>query len=157
MKNKRIYYIRKVSFLLFKTVNVNTYCINNSFVFVLISLIFLLGCGPDIGGGGSVHIPPEIIRVGEPTVIKLELSVWGQGYGKISKRYTKVQCHYKNDMNNDFKTIDMVLTQENSKTALFICTLPPFRTSGQLEYYFTMLLDGHENRRDEKPIPIRNE
>lgn len=155
MKSSILNRIKKIYFSSDTTLIIDLYLKINTFYLILILVIFCIGCEPEIGGGGSVHIQPKLIRMNEPTEIKLELSVWGEGSKKISKRYSRVQCHYKTDKTYGFEKIDMILQKENDKVAIYTCILPPFRKKGQLEYYFTMMFDGHENRRDESPILIQ--
>jgi hypothetical protein len=72
---------------------------------ILTVCLLLIGCA---GGGGSIHNPPQSLRYGTPTELKLEVSVWGAGSGKIIKRYKDVTCHYRPEPNQRFKPISMV-------------------------------------------------
>ncbi len=112
----------------------------------------LASCRPpglEIGGGGSTHIPPERISLGEPTTLKLELSVWGEGSGAMSKRWKDVRCHYRIVGAETYASLDMVIHEAKKDTIVFACTVPPQQNPGStLEYYFDMMFDGHYNKRE---------
>ncbi len=119
----------------------------------------LIGCA---GGGGSVHNPPPFIPFGTPTELRLEVSVWGAGSGKIIKRYKEVTCHYRLDPNQEFTAIPMVPDatpeQLNARDRLtFKCTLPAFHPDQgkTVEYYFDMLFDGYYNKRPAVKVDLK--
>jgi len=128
-------------------------------------ICFLLtSCGIQVGGGsGSVHNPPPFISYGAPTELKLELSVWGAGHGKIIKRYKNVKCHYRLDQNGKFEAVELIpdATQEQQeaekKRLTFKCVLPPFHPGQgrEVEYYFDMRFDGHYNRRPSEKVRLQ--
>jgi len=125
---------------------------------ILVVCLLLCSCA---GGGGSVHNPPPSIRYGTPTELKLEVSVWGAGFGKIIKRYKNVTCHYRLGPNQEFKPIHMVPDaatpeQLNARDRLtFECTLPAIQPNEgkAVEYYFDMLFDGVYNSRP--PVQVK--
>jgi hypothetical protein len=130
----------------------------------LVSAMFLIsGCRPpgfEIGGGGSTHIPPSVITYGKATDIKLELSVWGEGSGKMSERWKAVRLHYKTDRDTQLYSIPMHLDKEEAKRIYFSCRIPPILdpNAQSITYYFDMIFDGQYNKQDEGPVPIhRNE
>jgi hypothetical protein len=119
----------------------------------------LTSCRPsgfEIGGGGSTHIPPGRLVQCEPTTLELELSVWGEGSGAMSKRWKAVRCHYRITGEAQYTAIDMTIEEETKNKILFACTIPPQPNAGStLEYYFDMMLDGHYNKRDGGTIDIQ--
>ena len=118
----------------------------------LLCLFFSSGAG----GGGSTHIPPKTILIGHPTILILELNAWGAGSGKLSKRYTDIQCRYRVGGEEKFTTIPMSPTVENSTVLTVQCILPPLtaKPGEKLEYYIDMKFDGVYNKRAEVPIPF---
>jgi len=117
----------------------------------------LAGCDGIAGGGGSVHLPPEAIAYGEATPLQLELSVWGSGSGKVSRRYTNVQCYYRTENTSTFTTLQGQLTRELEDRIFVKFELPALSPSdgSWVEYYFDMSFDGHYNRRDVTRVPLR--
>ena len=126
----------------------------------IILSVSMLGCscrppGFEIGGGGSVHIPPDRILQGQHTPLHLELSVWGEGSGTMSKRWKEVKCHYRAAGTEAYVTLNMTAQSEDKKKILFTCTIPPQDAVGStVEYYFDMLFDGHYNKREGGQIRI---
>jgi hypothetical protein len=115
--------------------------------------LFFASCA---GGGGSTHIPPKTILIGQPTILILELNAWGAGSGKLSKRYTDIQCHYRVGRDDKFIAIPMSPTAENSTLLTVQCILPPLtaKPGDKLEYYIDMKFDGVYNKRMESPVPF---
>lgn len=113
--------------------------------------LFFASCA---GGGGTTHIPPKSIRIGQPTPLVMELSSWGAGSGKLSKRYTDIQCHYRVGGNDKFTTVPMVPKMETPTLLTVECTIPPLvaKPGEKLEYYIDMKFDGVYNKRNEAPI-----
>src|ERR1019366_5434021 len=107
------------------------------------------------GGGGSVHIPPKSIHIGQPTTLTMELSVWGAGSGKLSKRYTDIQCHYRIAGSENFFALPMTPTTETADHLTVECVIPslPAKLGDKLEYYIDEEFDGVYNKRIEKPVP----
>ena len=124
----------------------------------LLAVLCVTGCRPpgfEIGGGGSVHIPPEKILIGKPTTLELELSVWGEGSGEISDRFADVKCNYQIEGDANLITIPMTVKNKQKTKVIFVCTIPPTKKQGyRLKYYFDWLFDGHYNKREESSIPI---
>ena len=111
--------------------------------------------GFEIGGGGSTHNPPANIIQGEPTTLTLELYIWGEGSGKMSKRWKDVKCHYRIEGTGTYTILDMAIYEEKNDTIAFTCTIPPQQSDGlKLEYYFDMVFDGHYNRREGGSVKI---
>lgn len=127
---------------------------------ILAIFLLLSGCA---GGGGSVHNPPSSIRYGMPTELKLEVSVWGAGSGKIINRYKNVTCHYRLGLNQEFKQINMAPDavspeQLNARDRLtFKCTLPAIQPQEgkAVEYYFDMIFDGVYNSRPPVKVELQ--
>ena len=115
--------------------------------------LFFASCA---GGGGSTHIPPKTILIGQPTILILELNARGAGSGKLSKRYTDIQCHYRVGRDDKFIAIPMSPTAENSTLLTVQCILPPLtaKPGDKLEYYIDMKFDGVYNKRMESPVPF---
>jgi hypothetical protein len=117
-----------------------------------------LGNAPkfEIGGGGSIHHPPDYLVRGQPANMALELSVWGEGTGTIRERYKNVSIHYKTDRQNDYVAMLMTIDKVETNTLTYKCIIPPQATldGDTFHYYFDELFDGHYGRRDEEPVPI---
>ncbi len=109
------------------------------------------------GGGGSKHIPPKTILIGQPTRLIMELNAWGAGSGKLSKRYTDIQCHYRVGGDDKFISIPMSPTAENSTLLTVQCILPPLsaKPGEKLEYYIDMKFDGVYSKRTESPVSFK--
>lgn len=124
-------------------------------------VIFILGCRPpgfEIGGGHSGHTPPDEITFGTPTKLELKLSVWGEGSRRMSKRWTKVTCYYKLDIENVFHHIPMTIAKEEKDRINFECYLPAVtdKNAKTVIYYFDLLFDDHYNKHEVNPIPVKN-
>lgn len=113
--------------------------------------LFFTSCA---GGGGTTHIPPKSIRIGQPTPLVMELSNWGAGSGKLFKRYIDIQCHYRVSGNDKFTTIPMVPKVETATLLTVECAIPSLaaKPGEKLEYYIDMKFDGVYNKRTEAPI-----
>ena len=116
--------------------------------------LLIISCA---GGGGSTHIPPKTILIGQPTSLILELNAWGAGSGKLSKRYTDIQCHYRVGGDEKFTAIPMYPTAETSTLLTVQCILPPLtaKPGDKLEYYIDMKFDGVYNKRMESLVPFK--
>jgi hypothetical protein len=119
----------------------------------------IVACRPpgfEIGGGGTVHIPPDQIRLHQTTMLELELRVWGEGTGKMTKRFTDVNCYYRIAGTNDYTKIAMTVKQEDAKKVVFTCVIPPQNERGKkIEYYFGMRFDGTYSRREGGCVPVK--
>jgi len=127
----------------------------------LVLICVVSACRPpgfEIGGGGSTHTPPKELIYGKDTDIKLELSVWGEGSGKMRDRWKDVTFHYKTNLDFQFRSIPMHPDKEEHKRIYFSCKLPPIKdvNAQSVTYYFDMLFDGHYNKHEEGPIPLRH-
>ena len=127
--------------------------------FLLVQAVFVCACishSFEIGGGASVHHPPEFVIRGQPVQLTLTQEVWGEGSGAMSKRYRKVTCHYKTDTRTDFQSVSMVIERELTEEITWSCVLPVDATQcgHMLEYYFDYTFDGHKNDYPVDPIPI---
>src|SRR5581483_8266855 len=76
------------------------------------------------GGGGSDHTPPKSIHIGQPTTLNMDLRVWGAGSGKLSHRYTDIQCHYRIIGNENFSVVPMLPIKETSDFLAVQCIIP---------------------------------
>jgi hypothetical protein len=123
--------------------------------FILLTLLFLTGCYKP-GGGGSIHTPPENLKANQPILITYKLTVWGSGSKDIEKRYKNVQCHFRVKGGPEFKSIKMVLKNKADQEGMYQCIIPAAyaKSNNIIEYHFDELLDGHYNKRIEKPIKI---
>lgn len=121
---------------------------------LIFGIILLAGCP---GGGGSVNLPPTAIKYGEPITIEYELSVWGAGSGRVSKRYTAIRCHYKAEKATAFTTLDGTIDRETADRIFVSFKLPKFAASdgAYVEYYLDEMFDGHYNRRPVERVPLR--
>lgn len=118
------------------------------------SALLLIGCA---GGGHSLHIPPEYIEIGQPTSLTFELSSWGYGSGKLSKRYTERRCNYRIVGKSQFISTPMLPVSETPENFIAQCIIPPLQAQpgDYLEYTYEMLFDGVENLNSEDPVPFR--
>jgi hypothetical protein len=108
--------------------------------------VYLLSVSCNIaGGGGSTQIAPEKMGTNERAVIKLELAVWGAG-GPIKGRYTDVVCYYHLVGENGYQALRADPIAKDERHEVYEFTIPPVGTTGEIEYYFEMKLDGHLSR-----------
>jgi hypothetical protein len=109
------------------------------------------------GGGGSVHVPPESVAYGQPMPLRLELSVWGAGAGKMTERYTEIRCHYKAEKGTAFTALEGKVESEAKDRLFVVFELPAFSAAdgAYIEYYFGEKLDGHYNKRPVERVPLR--
>src|SRR5688500_20305886 len=123
----------------------------------IVSALLVLGCDGGAGGGGSVNVPPESIAYGQPTPLRLELSVWGAGSGKMSERNTDVRCHYKAEKATAFTSLEGKVESESNDRMFVVFELPAFSAADgtYVEYYFDSKLDGHYNKRPVERVPLR--
>jgi hypothetical protein len=130
---------------------------NASRAFLLLTTLLLVSCDGLVGGGGSVHTPPGSIAFSQLTPLRLELSVWGAGSGRMSKRYTEIRCHYKAEKGTAFVTLEGKVESEAKGRMFVVFDLPAFDTPDgtYVEYYFDMKLDGHYNKRTVERVPLR--
>lgn len=121
----------------------------------LLGLLCLLvtGCA---GGGGSNHTPPQSIHAGQPTTLTMELTSWGAGFGKLSKRYTEIQCHYRMAGAAPYDVVPMTPTAETKERLTVQGVIPALtaKPGDKLEYYFDMKFDGVYNKRAEQLVPF---
>lgn len=124
---------------------------------LLLATLLLIGCDGLAGGGGSLSVPPADIPYAHPTTLQLELSVWGAGSGKMSRRYTNIRCHYKAENAPAFTPIEGQVVSESQKRLTLQFDLPPFTSTdgAYVEYYFDMSFDGHYNKRDIQRVPFK--
>jgi len=115
--------------------------------------LMMTGCP---GGGGSVYIPPKSIRIGQPTTLTMELTSWGAGFGKLSKRYTEIQCHFRIAGTANYSVVPMTPIAETSERLTVQCVIPPLtaKPGDKLEYYIDEKFDGVYNKRVEQPVPF---
>lgn len=106
-----------------------------------------------------MNVPPEAIAYGQPTTLRLELSVWGSksGSGRMSERYTDVRCHYKAEEATVFTNLEGRVESEAKDRMFVVFELPAFSAAdgAYVEYYFDMKLDGHNNKRPVERVPLR--
>ena len=121
-------------------------------IILAIGLLGALGCVGVLwalrpGGGGSTQVAPDSIESGGPAAIRLELSVWGAG-GSIKGRYTDISMHYQLVGQEGYTILQPKLISHEEKREVYEFTIRPYPkgTSGTLEYYFELKLDGHYSR-----------
>ncbi|MHC5082955.1 MAG: hypothetical protein ACYTET_03325 [Planctomycetota bacterium] len=121
---------------------------------IIVLVVFVIGCP---GGGGSTHRAPKYIEANKPKIIQLELTAWGAGRGRLDKRYTEVNLHYRLSGTEDFISIETTASTSSSEKLIVQATLPPFefKEGSYVEYYFDMYFDGHYNKRNIERVPIR--
>jgi hypothetical protein len=108
------------------------------------------------GGGGSVHLPPAAITAGTVTPLQLELTAWGAGWGRLSRRYRALDCHYYTARDTTQHVVPMRPVSEDHRRFVSQCTLPPLaRADSAVIYWFTFTFDGQPNRRPVERIAIR--
>jgi hypothetical protein len=120
-----------------------------------LSLLLLGGCVIP-GGGGSQQTVPDTIRVGEAALIRFELTAndirWAPG------RFRDVKLLYRLVGDSTYRSLqpsNRRLVEAAKEAYEFV--IPPFAagTAGQLEYYFTLTFDGHQNEiQGYKKIPV---
>lgn len=107
------------------------------------------------GGGGISEIAPDTVQTGQPATVKLELSVRG-GEGRVMGRYTDIVFYYRKVGETNYKSltatpVPIVYTGEqqkfNGKYESYSFIIPPYPkgTTGEIEYYYDMKLDGQLN------------
>lgn len=124
----------------------------------VILIAFIFGCREyKPGGGGSVHNPPAAIEANKPVTLTLKLTTWGAGGTDIEKRYANIRCHYKANSQNIFSVVKMRLVTKKPSEGWYECVIPAnvAEPDVHIDYYFDMDLDGHYNRREEKPLTVK--
>lgn len=86
----------------------------------------------------------------------MELTAWGAGSGKLSKRYTEIKCHYRTSGNERYLSLPMTQISETPDRLKVQCLVPSLHTKAGdgLEYYFDFKFDGVYSKVSEKPIPF---
>ena len=86
----------------------------------------------------------------------MELTSWGAGFGKLSKRYTETQCHYRIVGTEDYAAVPMAPIAETAERLTVQCVIPPLtaKPGDELEYYIDEKFDGVYNKRIEKAVPF---
>jgi hypothetical protein len=100
------------------------------------------------GGGGSIQSSPESVKAGEPAVLRLELSVWGSGKD-ISGRYADVAVFYRLVGAAQYEgPLKAQPVPHDAKHESYEFTIPgyPTGTTGEIEFYFALKLDGQPSR-----------
>jgi hypothetical protein len=119
----------------------------------LVATLALAGCA---GGGGSIHQPPESIAAGTTTPLRLELTAWGAGWGRLSHRYRQLECRYRTARDSTTHRLNMTPVSEDRQRFVTQCLLPPLaRHDSMVTYWFAFAFDGQPNRRPGGTVPIR--
>ena len=86
----------------------------------------------------------------------MELTSWGAGSGKLSKRYREIQCHYRIVGAENYAAVPMTPTAETKERLTVQCVIPALtaKAGDKLEYYIDMKFDGVYNKRVEQPVPF---
>lgn len=113
----------------------------------------LAGCA---GGGGSVHQPPQSIVAGTATPLRLELTAWGAGRGRLSHRYRQLECRYRTARDSTTHRLRMTPVSEDQQHFIAQCLLPPLAPQDSMViYWFAFAFDGQSNQRPGGAVPIR--
>jgi hypothetical protein len=107
------------------------------------------------GGGGSDQIAPASVSAGQPAIVKIDLDVWGGG-GPVAGRYTDLNFYYRlvgqptyNVLQSSAVPIVYTGAQAkfNGDYEEYTFTIPPYptNTSGSIEFYYDVKLDGVQN------------
>jgi hypothetical protein len=99
------------------------------------------------GGGGSREVAPSLVHPCEPTVVRLELSVWGGG-GPIAGRYSDVRMYYQMPGEDGDHALAPKLVSRSDTTEVYEFIVPPLRagTQATIDHYFEVTLDGERTR-----------
>src|SRR4030095_14030211 len=113
------------------------------------------------GMGGSHQIVPDSAKAGEPIVLRLRLFVIGTVLGfprvSIKGRYKLVRLHYRLVGETDWHPLEPdkhipepEQARKGYESEMYEFVIPPYRegTTGEIEFYFVFVLDGHPNRVD---------
>ncbi|MEK6983266.1 MAG: hypothetical protein AABX33_01735 [Nanoarchaeota archaeon] len=123
----------------------------------LLVCLLITSCSFTPGGGASEQYAPDTTKTDEPTLIKLIVSAWGAG-GPIKGRYTNISLHYRLTSGDIYKSVQpkvadlpdnykKVASKTNQFEAYeFTILAYPEGTTGEIEYYFEMKFDRHQNR-----------
>src|SRR5687768_3652423 len=103
-------------------------------IFSVFLCLIQAGCLSVAGGGGSTQTAPDTTNSGEPTIIKLELTVWGSG-GPIKGRYTDVLGYYRLSGEQSYKSIAPKLESQNEDREVYTLAIPAYvkGTTGEIE------------------------
>jgi hypothetical protein len=107
-------------------------------------MLLAFGCA---GGGGITQVAPDTVKAGDPATITLEVAVWGSG-GNIKGRYTDVVTYYRRAGEPEYRTATPTVVSQDAKHQNYQVVVPayPIGTSGEVEYYIELKLDGQPSR-----------
>jgi len=116
-------------------------------IFSVFLCLVQAGCAGVAGGGGTTQTAPDTTKSGEPTQIKLELTVWGSG-GPIKSRYTDVLGYYRLAGEQNYKSTVPKLESQTEDREVYNFTIPAYAkgTTGEIEYYFEFKFDSQPRR-----------
>ena len=106
------------------------------------------------GGGGTTHVPPKVIVKGSPTPLTLEVTAVNV-HGLMSKRITRITCHYRQKGASSFTALPMAVTDVDERTLIARVSLPPFSNveGDSVEYYFDFYSEGKYDQRGSPSQP----
>jgi hypothetical protein len=118
-----------------------------SLIFSVFLCLIQAGCSGVAGGGGSIQTAPDTTKSGEPTIIKLELTVWGSG-GPIKGRYTDMLGYYRLAGEQRYKSIAPNLESQSEDREVYNFAIPAYAkgTIGEIEYHFELKFDSQPQR-----------
>lgn len=121
----------------------------------LLGALTLCGCG-NLGGGGSVHLPPDSVALGKEIRLHLELTSTGMRSGRLDRRYTKLSCHYYTDDKSAAGTVKGMPKNATDIRMDVEFTIPALQNaeSKTLTYWFTFDFDSVPNQRSGGVVPI---
>lgn len=101
----------------------------------------------EIGAGSSRPMAPDTAKAGEPILITLQLLVRGQG-GHIKGRHTNIKLLSPGGGVPLSGASAAAVSSRRGKSEFHVFVIPPFPkgASGEIEFYFELLFDGHPNK-----------
>ena len=117
---------------------------------IAIAVVALITGCMEIGGGGSVHIPPASVTAGQPVTLELELTAVGGANG----RFANVRCIYWTDGGTGARSLLMDEVGPTELGTKFSVKLPPSEKAGWVRYYFRFDFDGQSKDRGSVQQPF---
>ena len=100
----------------------------------------------EVGGGASIQTAPDIVKAGDPVVIKLEVSVPGSKQN-INGRYADIFLYYQTTGQDTIGQLKPKLISQTKDKEIYEFIIPPYPagTRGEITYMIELKLDGHTN------------
>lgn len=124
--------------------------------FMLLGMLFAIGCGPAPGGGGTTHTPPTSTSFGKPTPISIKVSTWRAGSGKVEDRWKNVNCVYRLKGEANWRVLPLHSSEQLRDDGLvFTGEIPAYESAAGegIEYYVTYSFDGKTSSRGSAESP----